>query len=112
LPLSWIQIMIHPDDFSKYSVVKILKAKSDVASVAQSVLEQLENVTGKKVQYVRSDNGGEYVNAVLRQYFLDKRIVHERTVPRNPEQNGAVKRLNRTLVEKIRCMLNESTILG
>jgi hypothetical protein len=35
-------------------------------------------------------------------------IKHQTTVPYSPEQNGVAERLNRTLVEKARCMLMES----
>lgn len=35
-------------------------------------------------------------------------IKQEFTVPHNPEQNGMVERLNRTLVEMTRCMLSDA----
>jgi transposase InsO family protein len=68
----------------------------------------LEKQSGKKVKAVRSDRGGEYVNAELKKFFASNGIRHETTTPYTPQQNGAAERLNRTLMERVRAMLNDS----
>ena len=96
------------DDYTKLSTVRPLRSKSDVASTVMAVIELLENQSGKKLLVVRTDNGTEYVNKALSEYFARKGVIHQTTVRYTPEQNGAAERLNRTLMEKVRAMLEDS----
>ncbi|GJS07967.1 integrase, catalytic region, zinc finger, CCHC-type containing protein [Tanacetum coccineum] len=57
------------------------------------------------VRNVRTDNGTEFVNQTLRDFFENVGISHQTSVARTPQQNGVVKRRNRTLVEAARTML-------
>ncbi|GJZ27772.1 retrovirus-related pol polyprotein from transposon TNT 1-94 [Tanacetum coccineum] len=57
------------------------------------------------VRNVRTDNGTEFVNQTLRDYYENVRITHETSVARTPKQKGVVKRQNQTLVEAARTML-------
>ncbi|GKG07623.1 retrovirus-related pol polyprotein from transposon TNT 1-94, partial [Tanacetum coccineum] len=59
------------------------------------------------VRRIRIDNGTEFVNQTLREYFEKVGISHETSVARSPQQNGVVKRRNqnRTLIEAARTML-------
>ncbi|GJR37669.1 retrovirus-related pol polyprotein from transposon TNT 1-94 [Tanacetum coccineum] len=52
-----------------------------------------------------TDNGTEFVNKTLYDYYESVGIFHQKTVPRTPQQNGVVERRNRTLVEAARTML-------
>ncbi|GJU34066.1 integrase, catalytic region, zinc finger, CCHC-type containing protein [Tanacetum coccineum] len=51
------------------------------------------------------DNGTEFVNQTLREYYEKVGISHETSVARSPQQNGVVERRNRTLIEAARTML-------
>nr|GFB16987.1 retrovirus-related Pol polyprotein from transposon TNT 1-94 [Tanacetum cinerariifolium] len=51
------------------------------------------------------DNGTEFVNQTLRDYYEEVGISHETSVARSPQQNGVVKRRNRTLIEVACTML-------
>ncbi|GJZ05924.1 retrovirus-related pol polyprotein from transposon TNT 1-94 [Tanacetum coccineum] len=42
----------------------------------------------KTVRFVRTDNGTEFVNKDLTDYYESVGITHEKTVPRTPQQNG------------------------
>ena len=53
-------------------------------------------------------NSGEYLNDRTAAYFSDKGILHQKTTAYTPEQNGVAERLNRTIVEKVRAMLQEA----
>ncbi|GJS74351.1 retrovirus-related pol polyprotein from transposon TNT 1-94 [Tanacetum coccineum] len=55
--------------------------------------------------FMRTDNGTEFVNKDLTDYYESIGITHEKTVSRTPQQNGVVERRNRTLVEAARTML-------
>nr|GFB83416.1 hypothetical protein [Tanacetum cinerariifolium] len=75
---------------------------------------RVESVNGKKyilvrlkvpVRRIRTDNGTEFVNQTFRDYYEEVGISHETSVARFPQQNGVVKRRNRTLIEAARTML-------
>ncbi|GJY58208.1 retrovirus-related pol polyprotein from transposon TNT 1-94 [Tanacetum coccineum] len=57
------------------------------------------------VRRIRTDNGTEFANQTLREYYEKVGISHETSVARSPQQNGVVKRRNRTLIEVARTML-------
>nr|GFA22561.1 integrase, catalytic region, zinc finger, CCHC-type, peptidase aspartic, catalytic [Tanacetum cinerariifolium] len=58
-----------------------------------------------RVRRIRTDNGTEFVNQTLHDYFEDVGISHETSVARSPQQNGVVERHNRTLIEAACTML-------
>ncbi|GJR99933.1 putative ribonuclease H-like domain-containing protein [Tanacetum coccineum] len=57
------------------------------------------------VRRIRTDNGTEFVNQTLLEYYEKVGISHETSVARSPQQNGVVERRNRTLIEAARTML-------
>jgi len=68
--------------------------------------------SGHRCRVVRTDNGTEYVNAELKQFFTARGIIHQTSVAYTPEQNGAAERLNRTLLERVRAMLTDAGLPG
>ncbi|GKF17327.1 retrovirus-related pol polyprotein from transposon TNT 1-94, partial [Tanacetum coccineum] len=57
------------------------------------------------VRRIRTDNGTEFVNQTLREYYEKVDISHETSVARSLQQNGVVERRNHTLNEVARTML-------
>nr|GEW62458.1 hypothetical protein [Tanacetum cinerariifolium] len=74
-------------------------------SVISRFITQIQVGLNKTVRYVRTDNGTEFVNHTMTEYYERIGIFHQKTVPRAPQQNGVVERRNRTLVEAARTML-------
>lgn len=64
----------------------------------------VENKTGRKLKTLRSDNGTEYMDGVFKRFCNQEGIVRHWKVRGPPQQNGVAERLNRTLLEKARCM--------
>ncbi|GJS82192.1 retrovirus-related pol polyprotein from transposon TNT 1-94 [Tanacetum coccineum] len=58
-----------------------------------------------KALKTKTNNGTEFVNQTLREYYEKVGISHETFVARSPQQNGVVERRNRTLIEAARTML-------
>jgi len=54
--------------------------------------------SGQAVKAVRSDRGGEYINERMEAWLKDRGIVHQKSSPYSPQQNGKAERLNRTLL--------------
>ncbi|GJQ94594.1 retrovirus-related pol polyprotein from transposon TNT 1-94 [Tanacetum coccineum] len=71
--------------------------------IGDSVISRVE--LNKTVRYIHTDNGTEFVNKDLTEYYERVGIFHQKTVPRNPQQNVVVERQNRSLVEAARTML-------
>nr|GEX74800.1 hypothetical protein [Tanacetum cinerariifolium] len=57
------------------------------------------------VRHIRTDNGTEFVNQTLREYYEEVGISHKTSVARSPQQNRVVERRNRTLIKAARTML-------
>nr|GEU40607.1 ribonuclease H-like domain-containing protein [Tanacetum cinerariifolium] len=57
------------------------------------------------VKCLRIDNGTEFVNQTLREYYEKVDISHETSIIHSLQQNGIVERRNRTLTEAARTML-------
>nr|GFC86160.1 putative ribonuclease H-like domain-containing protein [Tanacetum cinerariifolium] len=57
------------------------------------------------VRRIRTDNGTEFANHTLRDYYEEVGISHETSVARSPQQNGVVERRNHTLIEAAHTML-------
>lgn len=96
------------DDYTKFSVIKVLKNKSDMALAIPEVFNFLERQSAGNhvVKALRTDNGTEYVNLDVTTYLNTNGIVHQTSNPYTPQQNGKAERLNRTLLEKMRTMIN------
>lgn len=58
--------------------------------------------------YVDSGATMERTNGSMQAFLSEHGIVHQTSVPYTPEQNGVAERMNRTLVQKARCMLKRA----
>ncbi|CAL2267943.1 unnamed protein product [Prunus armeniaca] len=54
-----------------------------------------------RIQVLRSDNGGEFLNHDLNQFLQDHSIIHQRSCPYTPQQNGVTETKNRHLLEVV-----------
>ncbi|GJZ78459.1 retrovirus-related pol polyprotein from transposon TNT 1-94 [Tanacetum coccineum] len=77
----------------------------ETPTVVIKFLKQIQVGLNKIVRFIRTDNGTEFVNKTLYDYYESVGIFHQKTVPRTPHQNGVVERRSRTLVEAARTML-------
>nr|GEZ11653.1 retrovirus-related Pol polyprotein from transposon TNT 1-94 [Tanacetum cinerariifolium] len=59
-----------------------------------------------RVRRIRTDNGTEFVNQTLRDYYEEVGISHETSVARSLQQNGVVERRIRTLIKAARTIEN------
>jgi transposase InsO family protein len=68
-------------------------------------LADAEQQSGNKLKILHTDGGGEYFSSDFIKYLKDAGIVHEKTNPNTPQENGVAKRVNRTLVTMTIAML-------
>ena len=97
------------DDHSRKIWVYSLKSKVQVLDVFKQFQALSERQTGKKLKCIRTDNGGEHISP-FDDYFRLQEIRHQKTPPKTPQLNGLAERMNRTLVERVRCVLSEAKL--
>lgn len=98
------------DDFSRKCFVYVLKSKGEVFTQFLKFKERVERETERKIKTLRTDNGTEYENNNFHEFFAKHGIKHEKSAPYSPQQNGLAERMNRTIIEKVRCMLFDSKL--
>lgn len=98
------------DGNTSFSVVYLLKLKSDAVKRFPEAIAFFERQSGRKVQRIRTDRGGEFLNATLGNYFKSKGIAHELTGGYSSESNAKAERLIRTLMDKTRTQLKAAKL--
>ncbi|GKF69261.1 retrovirus-related pol polyprotein from transposon TNT 1-94, partial [Tanacetum coccineum] len=98
-------ILVIVDDYLRFTWVKFLRSKDETPEFVTNFLKQIQVGLNKTVRFIRTDNGTEFVNQVMSEYYEVVGIFHYKSVPRTPQQNGVVERQNRTLVEAVRTMM-------
>ncbi|GJZ62000.1 retrovirus-related pol polyprotein from transposon TNT 1-94 [Tanacetum coccineum] len=98
-------ILIIVDDYSRFTWVKCLRSKDEAPDFIIKFLKMIQVQLKVPVRRIRTDNGTEFVNQTLREYYEKVVISHETSVARSPQQNGIVERRNRTIIEAARTML-------
>ncbi|GJV83554.1 retrovirus-related pol polyprotein from transposon TNT 1-94 [Tanacetum coccineum] len=94
-------ILVIVDDYSRFTWVKCLRSKDEAPDFIIKFLKMIQVRLKVPVRRIRIDNGTEFVNQTLRRYY--EKV--ETSIARSPQQNGVIKRRNRTLIEAARTML-------
>nr|GEZ95561.1 actin [Tanacetum cinerariifolium] len=93
-------------------MAKATSSKDETPEVLIDFLRLVQRGLHAQVRVVRTDKGTEFLNQTLHAYFAAEGIQHQTSVARTPEQNGVVKRQNRTLVEAARTMLSTAKTMA
>ncbi|KAH9729490.1 hypothetical protein KPL70_009367 [Citrus sinensis] len=91
------------DDFSRRVWVYTMRAKDEVLEIFVKWKKLVETQTCRKIKVLRYDNRGEYTSDLFLQVCQNEGIKRHFTVRHTPQQNGVAERMNRTLLEKVRC---------
>ncbi|TYK10877.1 Retrovirus-related Pol polyprotein from transposon TNT 1-94 [Cucumis melo var. makuwa] len=98
------------DDFSRKVWIYPLKQKDEAFGKFLEWKKQVENQTGRKVKYLRTDNGLEFVNNKFNHFCKSDGITRHFTVTYTPQQNGLAERFNITIMERTRCLLTNASL--
>ncbi|KAL0310870.1 UNVERIFIED_CONTAM: Retrovirus-related Pol polyprotein from transposon TNT 1-94 [Sesamum angustifolium] len=85
-----------------------MKQKSEVFEKFRNWKIFVENQTGRTLKTLRTDNGLEFCNQQFTSLCDEFGIKRHKTTPYTPQQNGVAERMNRTLLNKVRCLLISS----
>ena len=113
-----VYVMNLLDDYSRNVFPYFMERKSEAPQwIREFVLEHTTPTVkvngiawGCSMERLRSDNGGEFKSKDMSSFCSAMGIKQEFSESYTPEQNGAVERINRTLVEMTRCLLQHSRL--
>nr|GEU46306.1 hypothetical protein [Tanacetum cinerariifolium] len=83
-----------------------LRSKDERPKVLINFLKLVQRGLHAQVKIVQTNKGTKFLNKTLHGYFAQEGIEHRTSSAQTPEQNGIIKRQNRTLVEDARTMLS------
>lgn len=98
------------DDYSKKVYVYFIRGKDEVFGKFKEFRALVENQMNKRIKILRSDNGKEYMSNDFDNFCKTHGIRREMSTPYTPQQNGVAERMNRTLVEKAKCLLFDAKL--
>lgn len=93
------------DAYSGHVTGFLLQNKSEVFEKFKEYESLMSNKIGRRMKILRTDNGTEFLNNAMKTFLKEKGIEHQTTCRYTPQQNGIAERMNRTIMEKVRCML-------
>ncbi|MBW0483501.1 hypothetical protein O181_023216 [Austropuccinia psidii MF-1] len=94
--------------FSHFLWISALTNKSECKDYIKNHINRVKQQTNSQVANLISDNGAEFKNTDLQNFFKYKGINHLTSAPYTPEQNPFSERGNQTAVNKSRCLLLNS----
>ena len=94
------------DDLSRYGYIYLMKHKSETIEKFKEFQSQLENHRNKKIKFLRSDHGGEYLSYEFGLHLKQHGIVSQLIPPGTPQRNGVFERRNRTLLDMVQSMMS------
>ncbi|KAH0674692.1 hypothetical protein KY284_014877 [Solanum tuberosum] len=96
------------DDYSRSTWTHLLSCKSNALQVIKAFISMVETQFDTSLKTIRSDNGLEFINNEATLYFQSKGIIHQKSCPYTPQQNGVVERKHKYLLETARTLMFQS----
>jgi hypothetical protein len=93
---------------SMFTFVSPIHTKADVPERLKVWFDVIHNHHGRYPKYLRCDNGGEFISKRFETILGDRGICLVTSAPYHPEENGEAERVNRTINDMARVMLNNS----
>src|SRR3954462_8218336 len=80
------------DDLSRYGYIYLMKHKSEAFEKFKEFQNEAQNQLGKKIKFLRSDRGGEYMSHEFVDHLKSWGILLKLTPPVYPQRNGVSER--------------------
>lgn len=103
-------IFVIIDDHTRYMWNILLKQKSEFFGKFKKLTGLIEQELRENIETFRTDRGGEFVSHEFNSYCEEEGIMRHLTAPYTFQQNGVVKRRNRTSMEMARSILKHMHI--
>ncbi|KAK1631341.1 hypothetical protein QYE76_005656 [Lolium multiflorum] len=99
-------VLTFTDDLSRYGYIYFMKHKSETFEKFKEFQSEVENQRNKKIKFLRSDRGGEYLSYEFGMHLKKCGILSQLTPPGTPQRNGVSEHRNRTLLDMVRSMMS------
>ncbi|GJY61010.1 putative ribonuclease H-like domain-containing protein [Tanacetum coccineum] len=66
--------LVITDDYSRFTWVFFLATKDETSKILKNFIKEIENLVDKKVKIIRCDNGTEFKNKVMDDFFKEKEV--------------------------------------
>ena len=99
-------VLTFTDDLSRYGYIYFMKHKSETFEKFKEFQSEVENQRNKKIKFLCSDRGGEYLSYEFGEHLKKCGILSQLTPPGTPQRNGVSERRNRTLLDMVRSMMS------
>ena len=100
-------ILTFIDDFSRKLWVYFLNEKSEAFTTFKNFKVMVEKRSRHTICGLRTDRGGEFNSKEFIEFCKTQGIRRKLTTAYTPQQNGVAERKNRTILNMVRCLLEE-----
>jgi hypothetical protein len=99
------------DKKTRFLKLKLLRTKDEAYRAFVEFKEREENnKDNKRIRIYATDNGTEFINNKFKSYLINHGITHQLSLVYTLESNGLAERINRTILNKVRCLLFNSNL--
>ena len=94
------------DDMSRDGYIYLMKHKFETFEKFKEFQSEVENRCNKKIKFLRSDRGSEYLSYKFGLHLKQCGIVPQLTPPGTTQRNGVSEHRNLTLLDMVRSMMS------
>lgn len=98
------------DEYSRMMWLYLIKSKDEVLSSFKKFRVMIEKQCRIAIKILWTDGGKEYTSKAFKFYCEKHGILHEVTTPYTPQHNELVERINRTILEMARSMMEHKDL--
>lgn len=91
--------------------VYFLKQKYEFFTKFKLWKAKVKNQTSRKIKYLRLNNSTKYNYSNFKKFYEEHNIQRYFSIRKTPQQNGMIQRMNRSLNERVRCLLQNDGLL-
>jgi len=99
-------MVVFTDDYTCWSEVYFMTAKSEVPAMFEQFLQLIQNQMDCKMRKLQTDSGEEYSSKHFLGFLASHDIIWQVTAPYSPASKGIAERINQGILDPVCCMLN------
>ncbi|GAA0174918.1 hypothetical protein LIER_28203 [Lithospermum erythrorhizon] len=97
------------EDYSRSTWTLLISSKTQVGPMIKQFFVMVQTQFDKTIKTIRTDNGTEFVNRDIINFFTSHGILHQKSCPYTRQQNGIVERKHKHLLQTARALMFDPT---
>ncbi|GAA0149387.1 transmembrane signal receptor [Lithospermum erythrorhizon] len=98
------------EDYSRTTWTFLISSKTQVGPMIKQFFVMVQTQFNKTIKTIRTDNGTEFGNHDIINFFTSHGILHQKSCPYTPQQNGIVERKHKHLLQTARALMFQSSL--